>query len=161
MYDDLLGDRPEEKKKTPGGILGDGKSNAKPADPKKYPSHAPKTTDGGSVSSCSDSGVEEGCDGDCGHCADDCEAPKEVVTSPKPTIGNVPADPKPDPKDPWSNIGADAADPLDDSGDIDWDENDCCGDCDNCNDEECQGIDDMLGDFFEDDDDDGEGSWVK
>ena len=49
--------------------------------------------------------------------------------------------------------------PYDDLGG--WDEDDCHGDCDNCDDELCKGVDDMLGDFFEDEDEDGVNTWSK
>lgn len=143
MYDDLLGPKPKAKKLKAKFNLAD--DNAKPANPDKYPSHesARNTTKDaqghGSVSSCSDSGVQSDCGGDCGVCDDECEAPT--------------------PKDPWSDVtpGPDPKLP-------DWADDDCEGDCDNCDDEVCKNIDDFFGDldeFFEDDDEDGDGSWLK
>lgn len=153
MYDDLLGPapKPEKRKLKAKFNLSD---NAKPANPDKYPSHrSSKDTDGhGSVSSCSDSGVntDDVCNEDCSKCADDCEAP-----TPKDPWADVTPGPTPKPQD------DDGKDDLPDLTFIGWEDDDCSGDCDNCTDDECKGISDLLGDFFEDEDEDAEGSWAK
>jgi hypothetical protein len=62
----------------------------------------------------------------------------------------------PTPKDPWKDVQNHG--PFDDDG-----KDDCNGDCDNCENEDCKMIEEFLEDFYDDDDlyEDAEDTWIK